>query len=233
MTRKRTPPVPKPSKAIPCRASDDPDEMHRNYAQAIIAPEVSAYRILSACEQPGLKEQLDTPAMIRLLKDRGEAINQGDMTHAEQMLTAQATALQTLFTRLAERAMEQSHMPNIEAFMRLALRAQSQCRATLEALATIKNPPVIYARQINQTTGPQQINNGTAAPSRKREIETEPSKLSEGKHELLQDTRTSGTTGRGNPALETLGTLDGAEVGRGQGDREPQRRQGRYESHAA
>ena len=233
MTRKKAPPIPKPRKAIPCQADDDPEVAHRNYAQAIIAPEVGAFRILSACEQPGLKDQLDTPAMIRLLKDRGTAINQGDMSHAEQMLSAQATALQTLFLRLAERAMEQSQMPNIEAFMRLALRAQSQCRATLETLATIKNPPVIYAKQINQTTGPQQINNGTAAPSRKREIKTEPSKLSEGKHELLQDTRTSGTTGRGNPALETLGTLDGAEVGRGQGDREPQRRQGRHQSHDA
>lgn len=224
MTKKT---IPKPRKEIQCRADDDPEVTHRNYAKAIIAPEVGAFRILSACEQPGLKDQLDTPAMIRLLKDRGEAVNNGDLLHAEQMLMAQATALQTLFVRLSERATEQSHMPTIEGFMRLALRAQSQCRQTLETLATIKNPPVIYAKQINQTTGPQQINNGTA-PSRKREIETEPSKLSEGQHELLQNTRTSGTTSGGNPALETLGTRDGAEVGRGQGDREPQRRQGRH-----
>ena len=135
------------------------------------------------------------------------------MSHAEQMLAAQATALQTLFVRLSERAMEQSHMPNIEGFMRLALRAQSQCRTTLETLATIKNPPVIYAKQINQTTGPQQINNGTAAPSRKREIETETNKLSEGTHELLQDTRASGTTSGIDTTLETLGALDRAAHG--------------------
>ncbi len=104
-------------------------------------------------------------------------------------------------------------MPNIEGFMRLALRAQSQCRATLETLATIKNPPVIYAKQINQTTGPQQINNGTAAPSRKREIETETNKLSEGTHELLQDTRASGTTSGIDTTLETLGALDRAAHG--------------------
>lgn len=114
--------IPKPSKAIPCRASDDPAETHRNYAQAIVGPEVSAFRIVSACEQPGLKEQLDTPALIRLLKDRGEAVNNGDLSHAEQMLAAQATALQSLFARLTERAMEQTTMPNIEGFMRLALR---------------------------------------------------------------------------------------------------------------
>lgn len=225
MTKKN---IPKPSKAIPCQADDDPEVTHRNYAQAIIAPEVSAFRILSACEQPGLKEQLDTPALIRLLKDRGESVNRGDMTHAEQMLSAQATALQTLFTRLAERAVGQSHMPNLEAFMRLALRAQSQCRATLETLATIKNPPVIYAEQINQTTGPQQINNGVTASTRKREIETGQSKLSEGSHELLQDTRASGATGGGDTTLETLGELDGAEVRRGKSERGTQRRQGRH-----
>ena len=212
MTRKETPSVPKPKKEIPVAASHDPDETMRNYAKAIISPEVGAFRVVSACEQPSLKEQLDTPALIRLLKDRGEAVNHGDLSHAEAMLAAQATGLQTLFVRLSERAMEQSLMPNIEAFMRLALRAQSQCRATLESLASIKNPPVIYARQINQTTGPQQINNGTA-PSRKRENETEPSRLSEGTHELLQDTRASGTAGGGNPALETVGTLDRAAHG--------------------
>lgn len=228
MTRKKSPTIPKPSKAIPCQAALDPDETHRNYARTITAPEVAAFRVVSACEQPGLTAQLDAPAMIRLLKDRGKAVNRGDMTHAEAMLSAQATALQTLFTRLAERAMEQSHMPNLEAFMRLALRAQSQCRATLETLATVKNPPVIYAKQVNQTTGPQQINNGATALARKREIETEQSKLSGGSHELLADTRASGTTGGIDTTLEAVGTLDGAEVGRGQGDRGTQRRQGRH-----
>ena len=42
-----------------------------------------------------------------------------------------------------------------ETYLRLALKAQSQCRATLETLAAIKNPPVIFAKQANVTTGPQ------------------------------------------------------------------------------
>jgi hypothetical protein len=48
--------------------------------------------------------------------------------------------------------------------MRLALKAQSQCRATLETLATVKNPPVLFAKQANIANGPQQVNNGTPAP---------------------------------------------------------------------
>ena len=81
--------------------------------------------------------------------------------------------------------------------LRLALKAQSQCRATVETLAEIKNPAVIYARQANVTTGPQQENNGV--PSRAREIETEQSKLSGGSRELLPDTRASQNESRINP----------------------------------
>jgi hypothetical protein len=42
---------------------------------------------------------------------------------------------------------------------------------TLETLATIKNPPVVFARQANIAQGPQQVNNQmmpAAEPSRGR-----------------------------------------------------------------
>ena len=51
-------------------------------------------------------------------------------------------------------------MQAAETYVRLALKAQAQCRATLETLATIKNPPVVYARQANIAAGRQQVNNG-------------------------------------------------------------------------
>ncbi|MCK0510160.1 hypothetical protein [Aromatoleum buckelii] len=228
MTKKKAPTILKPSKAIPCAASQDPDETHRNYARAITAPEVAAFRIVSACEKTGLTAQLDTPAMIRMLKDQSEAFNRGDMTHAEAMLSSQATALQTLFTRLAERAMEQSTMAHLEGFMRLALRAQAQCRGTLETLSAIKNPPVIYAKQANVTTGPQQVNNGVAAPSRTGEIENEQNKLLEADDGKWLDPGAAGATSGGDTTLEAVGKLDGAALGNRQGDRGAQRRQGRH-----
>ena len=133
------------------------------------------------------------------------------MAQAEAMLINQASSLQALFVRLSERAMEQTQMPNLEGFMRLALRAQSQCRATLETLAAIKNPPIVYARQANVTTGPQQINNGAAAPTRAREIENEQNQLTRGTHELLPDTGTPGDAGRAIRRCQTLGKFDRAE----------------------
>ena len=127
----------------------------------------------------------------------------------------QATALQTLFSRLAERGMGCDGIPGFEANMRMALRAQNQCRATLETLATIKNPPVLFAKQANVTTGPQQINNGTAAPSRTREIESEQSQLLRASHGEWMDNGTAGAAIPSYSTVEALGEIDRAEVRRG------------------
>ena len=212
-----------PRKAIPCVSGPSDDEKGRSYANVITSPELAAYRVIAMMQAKNVADEIDAPTMLTTLRDQAAAVQGGDLAHVEAMLINQASALQALFVRLSERAMEQAHMPNLEGFMRMALRAQSQCRATLETLATIKNPPIVYARQANVTTGPQQINNGTAAdpqrsaraPARVRENEIEQTQLSEVNHELLSDTRASGETGRTNPTLEALGKIDRAEVRRG------------------
>jgi hypothetical protein len=204
-----------PRKAITCQSGPSIDEQGRNYAKLITSAELAAYRVIGMMQPKNLADEIDTPTMLATLRDQAAAVQGGDLAHAEAMLVNQASALQSLFVRLTERAMEQGHMPNLEGFMRMALRAQSQCRATLETLATIKNPPIVYAKQANVTTGPQQVNNGIPASTRAREIETEQSQLSGGTHELLPDTRASGLESRVNPALETLGEIDRAEVPRG------------------
>ena len=70
-------------------------------------------------------------------------------------------------------------MNQLDANLRLALKAQAQCRATLEALAAIKNPqPVFFVRQANIAHGPQQVNNGaTADVSRAEQSKNQPNKL--------------------------------------------------------
>lgn len=211
-----TPIPPKPRKEIPCQTADrTADGYGKAYAETLTAPEVAAFRVVQAANPQNLRDEIDTPGMLEVLRQQAAAVNRGDMAQAEAMLMNQATALQSLFTHLTERGMSQSMMPNLEGFMRMALRAQAQCRATLETLAAIKNPPIVYARQANVTTGPQQVNNNIPAPNRARGIETEQSQLSGGSHELLPNARASGLEGRVNPALETLGEIDRAEVPRG------------------
>ncbi len=203
-----------PRKTVTCQSGPSIDEQGRNYAKLITSAELAAYRVIGVMQPKNLADEIDTPTLLATLRDQAAAVQTGDLAHAEAMLINQASSLQALFVRLTERAMEQTQMPNLEGFMRLALRAQSQCRATMETLAAIKNPPIVYARQANVTTGPQQINNGTAAPTRAREIETEQTQLSGGIHELLPDTRASGYASRVNPALETMGEIDRAEIPR-------------------
>ena len=77
-----------------------------------------------------LAEDIDGPTLLAVLRDHAAAVQSGDLTHAEAMLINQASSLQALFVRLTERAMEQTQMPHLEGFMRLALRAQSQRAAS-------------------------------------------------------------------------------------------------------
>jgi hypothetical protein len=102
----------------------------------------------------------------------------------------------------------------MEGIMRLALKAQSQCRATLETLAAVKNPPVVYARQANVTSGPQQINNGVDL-SRVRENVNAPNRLSGEAHELRQDTRASGAASAIDSSLEAVASVNRTANGGG------------------
>jgi hypothetical protein len=86
----------------------------------------------------------------------------GDMKRAEAMLYGQAHALQSIFMNLAQRAASQEYLKQWDAYLRMAMKAQNQCRMTLETLAMIKNPPVVFARQANiNNGGQQQVNNST------------------------------------------------------------------------
>src|SRR5512137_700194 len=118
---------------------------------------------------------------LAALNARIREVQAGSMASAEATLVAQADTLDAIFNELARRAAMNmgEYLGATETYLRLALKAQSQCRATLETLAAIKNPPVIYARQANVTTRPQQVNNGVIAPSRARDDESKPNKQSE------------------------------------------------------
>jgi len=135
-----------------------------------------------------------------------DRVNDGNLKRPEAMLLMQAHTLDGLFHNLARKAQIQSHMPHYESFLRLALKAQGQCRSTLETLAAIKNPPVIYAKQANISNGHQQINNGIPAPgTHTEEIINQSNELLEHTHGERLDTRTKGEAIGVNSELEALG----------------------------
>jgi hypothetical protein len=212
MTKKsRTPQIPTARKALTCELHDNPDVTRRRYAEGITGPEVALYRVIEAVEPKNLTERLDGPSLMQLVRDQVAAVQAGDLGSAEAALVVQSSALQTIFVRLTERAMAQDHLPNLEVMLKLALRAQSQSRATLETLAAIKNPPVVIARQANVTTGPQQVNNGVTAPARARKKRRPPNELLEDKDGKRLDTRATSATGRADQAMAPLGGIDRPE----------------------
>jgi hypothetical protein len=161
-------------------------------------------------------EQLHLTKLVVALDEQAKAAKAGDLSQGVGMLMVQAHTLDAIFNNLAQRAALNfgEYLDAGERYLRLALKAQSQCRATLETLATIKNPPIVYAKQANVTTGPQQVINSIPAP-RAREIETEQTQLSGGTHELLPDAGTPGLERRVNQEVEALGEIHRAEVPRG------------------
>ena len=68
-----------------------------------------------------------------------EQVQGGEMKRCEAMLIGQAHALQSIFMNFSRRALAQEYQKNLESFFRMAMKAQNQCRMTLETLAAIKN----------------------------------------------------------------------------------------------
>ncbi len=103
--------------------------------------------------------------------------------------------------------------------MRLAFKAQAQAAKTIQILAELKNPPVVFARNANVVNGPQQVNQSFDTSTRERthagNFEKAPIELSEGRHELLENAGASSLTGAINPALEAMGAVDRAAHSRG------------------
>ena len=192
-------------------ATIDPDDAAR--ARVQYDPVVRAGRTGRYFIKPLLGES-SPEASVSALLEQVESVNKGNLSGAERTLVSQANTLDAIFNEMARRAaLNMDEYPGVaDVYLRLGLKAQSQCRATLETLVMIKSPPVIFARQANVTTGPQQINNGTAPPpptlALAGKTEIPQIQLSEVDHELPQDTRAPCLAGRDNPPLEALGTVD-------------------------
>jgi hypothetical protein len=107
------------------------------------------------------------------------------------------------------------YMNATETYLRLALKAQGQCRATLETLAVIKNPqPVAFVRQANIAHGPQQVNNGPfqpEEPSRARKTGIKPNKLLEEQNGERLELKTAGTPSEIDSSLEAVGAVQWPE----------------------
>lgn len=83
----------------------------------------------------------------------------GDMTMASKVLAAQAITLDSMFAELARRAAMNmgEYIDASERYGRLALKAQGNCRATLEALAKLHQPREQTVRHVHVNEGGQAV----------------------------------------------------------------------------
>ncbi|MCB1741339.1 MAG: hypothetical protein KDK91_13270 [Gammaproteobacteria bacterium] len=177
-------------------------------ARTVLQPTVQAAVTLREFGQA--HGELDLAGLIASLKEQTGAASKGELGRAEAMLAAQAHTLDAIFNNLARRACLNmgKHLNACETYLKLALRAQAQCRSNLETLAAMKQPrSVAFVGQANIANGHQQVNN---APSRAREIENEQTKLLEQIDGERLDARAASTTGEADPALEAVGTVNRA-----------------------
>lgn len=180
-------------------------------ARKVIMPSVTGAVTMQAFKKKF--GEVDLMALIEATEVQIQAVQDGDVKRTESMLITQAHTLDAIFNELALRAALNmgEYIGAMETYMRVALKAQSQCRATLETLAEIKNPPVIFAKQanINQGNGNQQVNNGaptSALASHAEKNINQQNELLEVQHgSETMDIRTAGAAIGKNPAMATVG----------------------------
>jgi hypothetical protein len=150
-----------------------------------------------------LGEDFDFQSNMRVLGKTIREIQSGDLSKIEEMYISQAVALEAMFASLARRAKVQDKLLQYDTHMRLALKAQNQSRATLQALVQLKQPSnTQFIKQANIAQGHQQVNNlaeKNIAPQ---------NKLLKDRYAHL-DTRTTPTPKGIDTALEALGKVNG------------------------
>lgn len=207
--------------ALDQRTYEEPIDI--TIARKLTRPEVHAAGVIQKFE--GGNHEVN--ALVVELAEQVAAVNRGDMSRPEAMLVAQSHTLDEIFAVLARRAQAnilEGYSEAGERYMRLAFKAQSQCRTTIETLAEMKNPrPVAFVRQANISNGPQQVNNGGAASSfdtKTRahagagEIKKPENKLLEAQTNEWLDTGATTTASGANQAVDAVGTVNGAKDGR-------------------
>ena len=151
----------------------------------------------------GFGNEMQLTDLVHELRSLGNEVAEGDLGHLERMLTHQAALLNAIFANLAQRAMNCELMKNMETYLRLGLKAQSQTLATAEALALLKNPAP-YIRQANIAAGHQQVNNYAGAGK----TETAPNKLLEVTDVERLVPGTAATASGSHQAMETVGAVN-------------------------
>jgi hypothetical protein len=226
---KRIPEPAQTDKSGTLRINGNEADREKLLARTVLRPTVQA--ALSIQQWARSFGESDLSSLVEELKGQAATASSGNLARAEAMLVSQAHTLDAIFHDLSRRACRNKgeYLEAFERYLRLALKAQSQCRTTLETLAEIKNPrPVAFVKQQNIAAGPQQVNNGAGPPgSRARDLvndlagvpragnpSSSQNELLEHQHEPWLDPRAPGAASGVDSKLEPVASVDGTTNGR-------------------
>ncbi|MBK8273248.1 MAG: hypothetical protein IPK89_09960 [Sphingomonadales bacterium] len=131
-------------------------------ARAIIEPDFRHAMTISQVLKAVLGESEQAPGhsdFADAAKDIASAAEKGDLAFASRMLATQAVTLDTIFVEMARRMAinMREYLGATETFGRIAMKAQAQSRATLEALAKLHQPREQTVRHVHVNEGGQAV----------------------------------------------------------------------------
>lgn len=131
-------------------------------ARRLLEPHFRHARSASAYAAKALGSDIESPGIMDFVDHVQKATSKaeaGDLAIASRLLSAQAITLDSMFTELARRAALNmgEYINAAESYGRLALKAQSNCRATLEALAKLHQPREQTVRHVHVNEGGQAV----------------------------------------------------------------------------
>lgn len=147
-----------PAKAelrVPVR---DGESKERKLAEVALDPAAHALSVAEPFNRGSFGKQGITETFA-VLVDQLKGAKDGDRSHYRSMLAAQAISLNSIFTELARRAALNmgDYLGAKETYMRLALKAQAQSRATIEALERLANGHVQTVKHVHVNQGGQAV----------------------------------------------------------------------------
>jgi hypothetical protein len=191
--------------------------MSEVYADLSISP----YFMNASITESFAKDIIPDVHLIDITNSLKESISEvvaGNTSSMEAMLLGQAQALQAMFVSLGRQAKAQTNLKHSTAFMTMALKAQSQSRATIQALTELKYPrQATFVKQANISHGHQQVNNGSFDTNMHERAHVKEKTIQS--NELLEkqngewlDSGTKSATSRTNQAMATVESLDRRKV---------------------
>lgn len=129
-------------------------------AEFWLSPSMMGASVIDAFKKNVQGDELSFEMALNVLNQSSEQVHDGDINKIESMLMCQASALEVMFSFLARKAVCQEYFSQYQANIQLALKAQKQCRNTLQILVQLKQPNLTtFIKQANIAGGNQQVNN--------------------------------------------------------------------------